>query len=138
MVTIKDVAKTLTKTAGKALYPGVPYSGYKKTASSKAFDTGALLSSFVQKNRPETIVKKTSRGYRLIFDLSLPSPKNYGVYVHYGTYKMDARPFVELGTEDPAFELALNQYFGNETLKLVEDMLQPMDTQFKAAGFKVS
>jgi hypothetical protein len=137
MATIQDVAKTYIKSVGKAIFPGVPYSGFK-TVNSKAFKTGKMLGSIVSKNTPQNIVKKTKKGYQLVLDLQLPDPKNYAVYVHYGTYKMKARPFGELATEDPAFELVLNQYFQNESMKLVEDMMQPIDTQFKSAGFKIS
>lgn len=137
MATIQDVAKTYIKSVGKAIMPGVPYSGYK-TGSSKAFKTGKMLGAIVSKNNPQSVAQKSNKGWKLVLDLSLPSPKNYGVYVHYGTSKMKARPFGELATQDPAFELILNEYFQNESLKLVEDLLQPIDTQFKSAGFKVS
>jgi len=137
MATIQDVAKTYVKSVGKAIFPGVPYSGYK-TGSSKAFKTGKMLAGIVAANTPDKLARKTKKGWQLVLDLQTPSPKNYAIYVHYGTYKMKARPFGELGTQDPAFELALNEYFGNETLKLVEDLLQPIDTQFQSAGFKVS
>lgn len=137
MATIQDVAKTYIKSVGKAIMPGVPYSGYK-TGSSKAFKTGKMLASIVSTNSPQKVAQKSKKGWKLVLDLELPSPKNYAVYVHYGTYKMKARPFGELATQDPAFELILNEYFQNESLKLVEDLLQPIDTQFKSAGFKVS
>jgi hypothetical protein len=137
MATIQDVAKTYVKSVGKAIFPGVPYSGYK-TGSSKAFKTGKMLAGIVAANTPDKLARKTKKGWQLVLDLQTPSPKNYAIYVHYGTYKMKARPFGELGTQDPAFELALNEYFGNETMKLVEDLLQPIDTQFQSAGFKVS
>ena len=56
MKTLQDVAKAYKQAAGRAIYPGVPYSGYK-TGSSRAFKTGNLLSSFVSspKNAPNVI-----------------------------------------------------------------------------------
>jgi len=138
MKELRDLAKVYKQKALQAINPGVPYKKYKKTGSSKAFKTGKMLAGIVAANTPDKLARKTKKGWQLVLDLQTPSPKNYAIYVHYGTYKMKARPFGELGTQDPAFELALNEYFGNETMKLVEDLLQPIDTQFQSAGFKVS
>ena len=59
MKTLQDVAKSFRKAAGKAIYPGVPYSGYK-TGTSKAFRTGNLLAKFVSSpnNAPNQIVRE--------------------------------------------------------------------------------
>ena len=95
MKTLQDVAKSFKKAAGKAIYPGMPYSGYK-TGTSKAFKTGNLLSKFVSSplNAPNTIGKKIINGYQFILQVG-PQGAEYGTYVHYGTSKMSKRPYAE-------------------------------------------
>ncbi len=88
MKTLQDVAKSFKKAAGKAIYPGVSYSGYK-TGTSKAFKTGNLLSKFVTspQNAPNQIGRKTINGFELVLEIG-PQGAEYGTYVHYGTSKM--------------------------------------------------
>ena len=143
MKTIQDVAKQFRKSAGNAIYPGVSYNGYK-TLSSKAFATGNLLSKFVSspKNQPNQIVQNFFEGkngisYTLVLDIA-PQGAEYGQYVHYGTSKMNARPYAELATEDSLFIKTLNEYLGNEIDEVVDGYMGQMDSDFKKAGFSVS
>jgi hypothetical protein len=141
MKTLQDVAKSFKKAAGKAIYPGVPYSGYKKTGSSKAFKTGKLLSKFVTspQNAPNQIGKKDPNGlgFTLILEVG-PKDAEYGTYVHYGTYKMDNRPFAQLATNDSDFQNVLNEFLGEQIDEMITERMGEMDAGWKAAGFTIS
>ena len=69
MTTLQDVAKQYRKSAAQALYPGLPYSGYK-TGSSRAFKTGNLLTKFLTSpnNDITRIGAKIKNGYQLVVD----------------------------------------------------------------------
>ena len=138
MKTLEDVAKAYKKAAGKAIYPGVNYSGYK-TGTSKAFKTGKLLSSFVTSpnNAPNRIGRKTITGFELVLEVG-PDGAKYGKYVHYGTYKMQSRPFAELATKDKEFQIELGLYMQELAGDFVEDYLGAMDSAWESAGFEVS
>lgn len=138
MKTLQDVAKAYKQAAGKAIYPGVAYSGYK-TGTSKAFKTGNLLTSFVTSpnNTPNRIGRKTITGFELILEVG-PDKAEYGKYVHYGTYKMQSRPFAELATNDTTFQATLDEYLSQEVGNFVEEYLGAMDSEWKTAGFEVS
>lgn len=138
MKTLEDVAKSFRKAAGKAIYPGVSYSGYK-TGTSKAFKTGNLLSKFVSspQNAPNQIARKTITGFELVLRIA-PKGAEYGTYVHYGTSKMKSRPFAELATNDSDFEAVLDEHLGNEVDNFVQDYLGAIDLEWKTAGFEVS
>jgi hypothetical protein len=139
MKTLQDVAKSFKKAAGKAIYPGVPYSGYKKTGSSKAFKTGKLLSKFVTspQNAPNQIGRKTINGFELVLEIG-PMGAEYGTYVHYGTSKMDKRPYAELATQDSEFNNVLDEFLGDEIDEMVLEEIGAMDAMFRTAGFEVS
>ncbi len=138
MKTLQDVAKSFKKAAGAAIYPGMPYSGYK-TGSSKAFRTGNLLSKFVTspKNAPNQIAKKIINGFQLVLQVG-PMGAEYGTYVHYGTSKMKKRPFAEIAAEDKEFNKVLDEFLGEEVDDVVKENLGSMDAQFRSAGFEVS
>lgn len=142
MKTLQDVAKSFRKAAGKAIYPGVPYSGYK-TGTSKAFKTGNLLAKFVSspKNAPNNIVRenKLTNGVQFTFVLDIaPNGAEYGQYVHYGTSKMKARPWASIGANDKGFNDVLDEFLDGEVDELVVEELDAIDTQFKTAGFTIS
>jgi len=142
MKTLQDVAKSFKKAAGKAIYPGMPYSGYK-TGSSKAFKTGNLLSKFVTSplNTPNSIGRKNkvTKGWKYDFILEVgPNGAEYGKYVHYGTSKMRKRPFAEIGADDKEFNKVLDEFLGQEVDEVVMEELGTMDAQFRSAGFEVS
>ena len=138
MKTLQDVAKSFKKAAGKAIYPGMPYSGYK-TGTSKAFKTGNLLSKFVSSplNAPNTIGKKIINGYQFILQVG-PQGAEYGTYVHYGTSKMNKRPFAEIAADDREFNDTLDEFLGEEVDEMVMEELGSMDALFRTAGFEVS
>ena len=138
MKTLEDVAKAYKQAAGKAIYPGVTYTGYK-TGTSKAFKTGNLLSSFVTSpnNAPNRIGRKTVTGFELVLEVG-PDKAKYGTYVHYGTYKMQSRPFAELATEDKQFQIELGLYLQDLAGDFVQDYMGAMDSEWKSAGFEVS
>ena len=138
MKTLQDVAKSFRKAAGKAIYPGVPYSGYK-TSSSKAFKTGNLLSKFVSSplNAPNQVGRKIINGFELVLEVG-PMGAEYGTYVHYGTSKMNKRPFAELATQDPEFNKTLDEFLGDEVDNVMIEELGAMDALFRTAGFEVS
>ncbi len=139
MKTLQDVAKSFKKAAGKAIYPGVSYTGYPKTNSSKAFATGNLLSKFVSSplNQPNQIARKTINGFELVLQIG-PQGAEYGTYVHYGTSKMKARPFAEIGANDSSFQSALDEYMIEEAGDFTAEYMGSMDSKWKSAGFSVS
>ena len=139
MKTLQDVAKSFKKAAGKAIYPGVSYTGYTKTNSSKAFATGNLLSKFVSSplNQPNQIARKTINGFELVLQIG-PQGAEYGTYVHYGTLKMKARPFAEIGANDSSFQSALDEYMIEEAGDFTAEYMGSMDSKWKSAGFSVS
>lgn len=138
MKTLQDVAKIYRKEIGKAIYPGVPYSGYK-TRSSKAFKTGNLLTSFVKspQNAPNRIGSKVGNGYQFVVDIA-PDGADYGRWVHYGTRRMGARPFAELAAESIDFRTAIDELMEGELDVVAEEMFTALDNEFGKAGFKVS
>jgi len=142
MKTLNDVAKAYKKAAGKAIYPGVSYNGYK-TLSSKAFATGNLLSKFVTspQNSPDKIGRenKLTNGVQYTFVLDIaPTGADYGTYVHYGTSKMKARPFAEIATEDSTFIKVFDEFIEDKVDDVVLDYVGTMDSKWKTAGFEVS
>ena len=138
MKTLQDVAKIYRKEIGKAIYPGVPYAGYK-TRSSKAFKTGNLLTSFVKspQNAPNRIGSKVGGGYQFVVDIA-PDGADYGRWVHYGTRRMKARPFAELAAESNDFRAAIDELMVGELDVVAEEMFTALDNEFGKAGFKVS
>ena len=138
MKTLQDVAKSFKKAAGKAIYPGVPYTGYK-TGSSKAFRTGNLLSKFVSspQNAPNQIGRKIINGYQFVLQVG-PQGAEYGSYVHYGTRKMNKRPFAEIAANDKQFQIELGLFLQDTAGEFVQEELGAMDALFRTAGFEVS
>ena len=138
MTTLQDVAKQYRKSAAQALYPGLPYSGYK-TGSSKAFKTGNLLTKFLTSpnNDITRIGAKIKNGYQLVVDIA-PQGADYGRWVHNGTRRMNKRPWAELGLEEPKFQKVLDEFLMSEVEKIVDGELETLDGEFKKAGFKIS
>lgn len=138
MKTLQDVAKVLRKEVGKALYPGVPYSGYK-TRSSKAFKTGNLLTSFIKSpdNQFNRIGRKVVNGYEFVLNIA-PQGAEYGEYVHNGTRKMQSRPYGEIGASSMEFRTELDLFMIDRVDEMMDGVFEQLDTDFKKAGFKVS
>lgn len=134
MKSLEQVAKTYKKAIGKAIYPGVPYPQYQKTGRSRAFDTGNLLTQIV---RQEVKAKKDdSMGVVFTIDVGPPKAK-YGTYVHYGTYKMQARPFADIATDDENFIEAFNSYMDENIEDFAERQIGLVFTEFTKSGFSV-
>lgn len=139
MKTLQDVAKSFKQAAGKAIYPGVSYTSKprRRFTSSKAFKTGNLLSQFVTQNNPAKVGKQTPTGFELVLQVG-PQGAEYGTYVHYGTYKMDARPFAQIATEDKNFQQVLNEFLDEEIDEMITERMGEMDAGWEAAGFTIS
>jgi hypothetical protein len=138
MATLQDVSKVFRKEVGKAIYPGVPYSKYK-TRSSRAFKTGNLLTKFISspQNAINNIGSKIKGGYQFVITIA-PDGAEYGRWVHYGTRKMDARPYAEIAAESKPFRDALDELMQGEVEGVVETLFDSLDNEFGKAGFKVS
>lgn len=138
MKTLRDVALQYKKSSAEAIYPGVPYPyGKGRTpGKSRAFKTGNLLTKFIQSsnNTPERISRETKTGYELVIDIS-PDGATYGQYVHNGTYKMNKRPFGELGFEEPKFIDVLNEFIQGDVDEFAEMSLDTIGNVFVKAGF---
>lgn len=138
MKTLEEVSKKYKQTAGQAIYPGFPYSGYSKTRSSKAFKTGNLLSSFVSENSDnKKIGRKIINGFEFELDIA-PSRAPYGQYVHNGTTKMEARPFAEIAFDSPIFRKSLDEFLVEQVGELVDLEFDKINTSLTKAGFTVS
>jgi hypothetical protein len=150
MKTLQDVAKVLRKEASKAIYPGVKYERYKRSPKSKlkanptgqesrAFAKGNLLTKFISspQNALNRIGSKVKNGYQFVLTVS-PEGASYGRWVHYGTTKMDARPFAELGAESKEFRDALDELMEGDVEATVETLFTNLDNELGKAGFKIS
>ena len=145
MKTLQDVAKAFKQAAGKSIYPGVDSSlakfrgnrTIKTYKQSTAFSTGNLLRNFVTQNNPATIGRKTIEGFELVLNIA-PNGAEYGQYVHYGTSKMGARPFAEIGADDKGFNDILDEFLDEQVDEMIASEVDQMDSQFKKAGFTIS
>jgi hypothetical protein len=138
MKTLQDVAKQFKKSAAQAIYPGFPYPAYQKTRSSKAFKTGNLLTQFVRANADDaSIARKIVNGYEFTLNVAPPGAE-YGRFVHFGTYKMQARPFAEIGAEDVKFRNALNELIQEEIGTMLQNEVDVISQNFQRAGFQIS
>lgn len=134
---LNDLAVVYRDSALKAINPGVPYSKYK-TGKSKAYKSGNLQSKVASSNTPQTMVKPFGEdGFQIILNVA-PYGAEYGQYVHYGTYKMNKRPFAELALENPEFIQLFEKVMGEKVEEKVDDYFDKIDKDFKKAGFKVS
>jgi hypothetical protein len=138
MKTLQDVAKQYKKSAAQAIYPGFPYSPYQKTRSSRAFKTGNLLTQFVRANADDTTIsRKIVNGYEFTLNVAPPGAE-YGSYVHFGTSKMQARPFAEIGAEDKKFRDVLNEFIQQEVGTMLQNEVDVITQNFQRAGFQIS
>lgn len=138
MKTLQDVAKQYKKSAAQAIYPGFPYPAYQKTRSSKAFKTGNLLTQFVRNNADDNaIARKIVNGYEFTLNVA-PQGAEYGRFVHFGTTKMQARPFAEIGAEDSKFRDVLNEFIQQEVGTMLQNEVDVISQNFQRAGFQIS
>lgn len=132
MKTLKDVAKIYKENVLKAINPGVPYSGYKKTGSSKAFKTGKLYKEVASRNRIQTMVTEDKQG-NITFRLNFQLP-DYAKYVHYGTKNMKARPFGQIAAQSPEFIKAKDEAMNTKSAEVLDDIFADLDKIWKAGG----
>jgi len=138
MKTLQDVAKQYKKSAAQAIYPGFPYSPYQKTRSSRAFKTGNLLTQFVRANADDTTIsRKIVNGYEFTLNVA-PTGAEYGRFVHFGTSKMQARPFAEIGAEDKKFRDVLEEFIQQEVGDMLQNEVDVITQNFQRAGFQIS
>jgi|GEM_PF-2918345 len=150
MATLQDLTKQYRKSAAEAIYPGLPYSKYKpRTAFSKrklergkesrAFETGNLLTKFISspQNNIQKIGSKVGDGYQIVVNVA-PDGADYGRWVHWGTRRMDSRPFAQLGAEEPKFVQKLDEFTSTENEKFIEGELENIDDIYNKAGWKIS
>jgi hypothetical protein len=138
MKTLQDVAKQYKKSAAQAIYPGFPYSPYQKTRSSRAFKTGNLLTQFVRANADDTTIsRKIVNGYEFTLNVA-PTGAEYGRFVHFGTSKMQARPFAEIGAQDKKFRDVLEEFIQQEVGEMLQNEVDVITQNFQRAGFQIS
>jgi len=83
MKELKDLAKGYRKLAAEAIYPGLPYSKYKRAPKSplpenpngqgsRAFSTGNLLTKFISspQNAIDKIASKVGDGYQIVVQIA--------------------------------------------------------------------
>jgi len=133
-MTLQEVAKTYKKAIGKAIYPGVAYPQYQKTGRSRAFDTGNLLTQIV---RQKVQVRKDKK-MGVVFTIDVgPQDAKYGTFVHYGTYKMQPRPFADIATNDEKFIEELDSYMDDNIDEFAERQIGLVFESFTKSGFSV-
>jgi hypothetical protein len=141
MKTLEQVANKYKKLVAQAIYPGYPYRSTPRGrfSSSRAFKTGNLLTSFIKdpKNQPSSIVRKTITGYEMVVVVS-PTGADYGQYVHYGTRKMEGRPFAEIATEQPQFDKLMDEFIAEVAEEQLDKEIEIVNQAFVKAGFRVS
>lgn len=150
MKELKDLAKGYRKLAAEAIYPGLPYTKYKRAPESplpenpngqgsRAFASGNLLTKFISspQNAIDKIASKVGDGYQLVVQVA-PDGAEYGRWVHYGTTRMIERPFAEIAAEDRRFVQMLDEFMETETEKKVDGEVKKLDDLFNKAGFKIS
>ena len=134
---LNDLAVKYRDSALNAINPGVPYSKYK-TKTSKAYKTGNLYNKVAQSNTPESMIKPFGEdGFKIVLNVA-PSGAEYGSYVHYGTKKMDKRPFAKLANQDPEFLQLFEKVMGEKFDEKVDEYMDEVDEEFKKSGFTVS
>lgn len=132
MKTLKDVAKIYKDKALQAINPGVPYRGYKKTGSSKAYKTGKLFKEVAGRNRIQTMITEDKRG-NITFRLNFQLP-DYAKYVHFGTKKMKGRPFAQIAAQSPEFIKAKDEAMNTKSAELLDDIFADLDKIWKSGG----
>ena len=132
MKTLKDVAKIYKDKALQAINPGVPYRGYKKTGSSKAYKTGKLFKEVAGRNRIQTMITEDKRG-NITFRLNFQLP-DYAKYVHFGTKKMKGRPFAQIAAQSPEFIKAKDEAMNGKSAELLDDIFSDLDKIWKSGG----
>lgn len=150
MKELKDLAKGYRKLAAEAIYPGLPFTKYKRSPKSelpenppgqesRAFASGNLLTKFITspQNDINKIASKVGNGYQIVVNVA-PDGAEYGRWVHYGTRRMIERPFAEIAAEDRRFTQLLDEFMETETEKKVDGEIQKLDDMFNKAGFKVT
>ena len=150
MKTLQDLAKQYRKSAAEAIYPGLPYSKYKRAPKStlpenpsgqgsRAFATGNLLTKFITspQNAIDKIAAKIQNGYQIVVNVA-PEGAEYGRWVHFGTTRMIERPFAEIATNEPKFQATLNEFMEGESEKMVDGEIEKLDDMFNKAGFTIS
>jgi hypothetical protein len=150
MKELKDLAKQYRKSAAEAIYPGLPYSKYKRAPNSplpenpsgqgsRAFSTGNLLTKFITspQNALDNIIRPIINGFEIVVDVA-PNGAEYGSYVHFGTNKMLPRPFAQIAADDPKFQIELGLFMQQRAGDFVQEEVERMDSMFKKAGFTVS
>lgn len=150
MKDLKDLAKGYRKLAAEAIYPGLPFSKYKRAPKSplpenpsgqgsRAFASGNLLTKFITspQNDINKIASKIGNGYQIVVNVA-PEGAEYGRWVHYGTRRMIERPFAEIAADSDRFKQLLDGFMETESEKNVDGEIQKLDDMFNKAGFKVT
>lgn len=150
MEELRKLAKGYRKLAAEAIYPGMPFSSYKRSPNSelpenpqgqesRAFASGNLLTQFISspENSIDKIASKVKDGYQIVVNIA-PKGAEYGRWVHYGTRRMLKRPFAEIAVDSPKFQPILDEFMRAETDKMVDGEIKKLDDMFNKAGFKVS
>ena len=136
MKTLKDVAKIYKDRALTAINPGVPYTKYKKTGSSKAYKYGKMYKEIASGNRIQTMFQKDKKG-KITFTFNFSAP-DYAKYVHDGTRYMQARPFAKIAAQSPEFIKAKDEMVGEEAKLVLDSIFEELGTMWENGGDNLS
>ena len=128
MRTVEDIASIWKKKAAEAIYPGLKSNlvTFRTRPLSKAFRTGNLLRQFVKENRNNTFTKvklKNQESFEMVFNIA-PRGAFYGRFVHNGTVKMGARPFVKIGGDSKEVQDAVQEFMDSLPQKALEEQTE--------------
>lgn len=140
MKTVEDIAKIWKKKSAEAIFPGVDSSlatfrgkrSIKNFKQSTAFRTGNLLRQFVSENANNSFTKiklKNGESYELVLRIA-PKGAFYGRFVHNGTVKMGARPFVEIGGQSQEVQDTVKEFLDSLPITELEKQKEKLKQTF--------
>lgn len=136
MKTVEEIANIWKKKAAQAIYPGydsklAKFTGkrtIKNYKESTSFKTGNLLRQFVVQNSNPAINKiklKNGESYEIAFVIA-PRGAFYGRFVHNGTVKMGARPFMQIARDTPEVKNAVKEFMDGLPVEVLKEQTKDL------------
>jgi hypothetical protein len=136
MRTVEQIANIWKKKAAESIFPGydsslVKFTGkrtIKNYKQSTAFKTGNLLRQFVAQNANPAINKiklKNGESYEIAFVIA-PRGAFYGKFVHNGTVKMGARPYMQIARDTTEVKTAVKEFMDGIPVEVLKEQTQEL------------
>jgi hypothetical protein len=131
MKTVEEIAQLWKKKAAESIFPGVdsPLAKFKGKRTIKnfkqstAFKTGNLLRQFVAQNANPAINKvklKNGESYEIAFVVA-PKGAFYGKFVHDGTVKMGARPYMKIARDSKEVKESVKEFMDGLPIEVLQE-----------------